>query len=185
MKFFFMMLAVLGSVSCYSQPVAYTEQSAPPPSLPHEELRFEFTLGGKKYEAVGFLKRDETSVTGDEMLARTDKDGMVVGEEDWKHLYKHRHELPEEVGRYYLATKRPDPDYPRFVSCLDRYRGEWYDYWNYLPVARLLSRSAPSHVASSALGVEGTWVFGPLIPRLLGHSPVLVYSCGSFLFLEK
>src|SRR3989338_6195427 len=97
----------------------------------HNEIRIEFELKGRRYEAVGFLEKDEPSVNGDGMLKRTDKDGNVVGEEDYQYILKRRKKLPKALDKYYLATKRP-PVFPRYVSCLRWDGNAWFEHWDSL-----------------------------------------------------
>jgi hypothetical protein len=68
------------------------------------------------------------------MFTRTDKDGLVVDNEDCDFIWKHRKELPKELQPYYLVTKRRRPGIPRDVSYFRHYpmHGGWYKHWGSL-----------------------------------------------------
>lgn len=80
----------------------------------HKNIRIQFEIEGRRYEAVGFLNEEEESVNGNEMFARTanENGGAIVGE-DYEDISKHRNELPTELRGYYLDTKQRRFDFPR------------------------------------------------------------------------
>ena len=94
----------------------------------HADICIAFELGGQSFEAVGFLK-DEENILGEEAIRRVDNGHIVRSGEDWQFIYENRQDLPEELNDFWLATARPNPGDPRYVSCLDRHDGEWYDRW--------------------------------------------------------
>ncbi|MBI4407632.1 MAG: hypothetical protein HY565_04000 [Candidatus Kerfeldbacteria bacterium] len=96
----------------------------------HADIRYELTLGGQAFEAVGFLAAGEESVRGEEAIRRCDNGHLIRSEDDWHLLYKHRSQLPQGLVAYWLVTARPNPGYPRDVSSLDFDSLEWYDRWN-------------------------------------------------------
>ncbi len=103
----------------------------------HADICIPFELGGRKYEAVGFLKKWEDWlagpwVSGYEMLRRTDQDGRVVGTEEWVHLVTHLDELPNELRRYRLATKHPGRLIHGDIEYLYYEYGAWGVHWSHL-----------------------------------------------------
>ena len=92
-----------------------------------KDIRIPFTVGGRNFEAVGFLHEDDGTISGGEILARTaTKNGGAIGDEDEEFLRQHRDELPSNLKPYWLVT-RSDPDFSRIVSYLSY--GLWH--WNY------------------------------------------------------
>ncbi len=71
---------------------------------PHREIRIVFAMGGRRYEAVGFLNEGEVSILGPEVLIRTiGENGGMIGDEDTSILAKER-SFPEELKGYRLLT---------------------------------------------------------------------------------
>lgn len=108
------------------------ETTPPAPTPIHKDIRIEFELDGRLYEAVGFLGERESSVNGDEMLARTDKDKAVVDEEDYQYILKRQKKLPKVLDKYYLATKRLHHVSPRDVAYFRWGSGGWVRDWDCL-----------------------------------------------------
>jgi len=102
--------------------------------MAHKDVRIEFMVGDRRFEAVRFLKEGEVSVSGDEMLARTaGQNGGAIGEEDEKFLREHLGELPTKLRGYWLVTDRRSPDHPRDVSCFVFFDGGgWCRDWDWL-----------------------------------------------------
>lgn len=99
--------------------------------MAHKDICIQFEIKGRRFEAVGcFLNEDDTMVTRNTMLERTDRDGMIVGEEDWEFIYENRQDFPPELRDYFLVTKRPYPDRPTRLSCFIWYNpfGKWFDF---------------------------------------------------------
>lgn len=102
-------------------------------SRPQRREDSEFTVGDRRFEAVGFLKEGERSVSGDEMLERTaGENGGAIGEEDEAFLRQHLEELPEALRRYYLVTGRRNPYRPQYVSCFLFASDGWFQCWLWL-----------------------------------------------------
>ena len=97
----------------------------------HADICIAFELGGQQFEAVGFLK-DEDYVAGSEAVRRVDNGHVVKTDEDWQLIYQNRQDLPPELNNFWLATARPRPVSPRFVSCLGRSDGGWHVNWGNL-----------------------------------------------------
>ncbi len=98
----------------------------------HADICVSFELGGRAYEAVGFLKKCEEYVLGHEMLRRTDQDRRVVGAHEWVHRVTHRDELPDELRRFCLATNNPGPLLLGDIKYLYYAYGEWGVHWSHL-----------------------------------------------------
>ena len=95
----------------------------------HANICISFELEGVRYEAVGFLQDGEDSVELREAIERAGET-VVSGDEDWKRIKRGLNQLPGELLKFnWLVTNRPSPDYPSYVSCLDRsargWRGDW------------------------------------------------------------
>ena len=96
----------------------------------HAEIRIPFTVDGRNFEAVGFLREGEPSVSGDEMLRRVPD---AIGEEDAKFLdERYGQDWSRDLWPYWLATAWRGPAYPRYVRFFDRYGGGWDRCWSYL-----------------------------------------------------
>lgn len=106
--------------------------SSRPAESNHADICIHFELGGQRFEAVGFLGKDEDYILGEEAIQRVDNSHIIRSDEDWRFIYQNRQNIPSELHGFWLVTARPDPDVPRNVSCLARYVGEWYGHWNYL-----------------------------------------------------
>lgn len=80
----------------------------------------QFKILDRIYVALGFLNDGETSVSGYEMLRRTDTGpGYPVLEDDWRYLCGHC-DLFSEKLQLNLATNRRHPMDRRRISCLRR-----------------------------------------------------------------
>lgn len=53
--------------------------------MAHEDIRIKFEVGDHTFEAVGFLRKGEKSVSGDEVFRRVPD---VIGEKDANYLYE-------------------------------------------------------------------------------------------------
>lgn len=127
-----------------------TSAAPTPKQTAHESICIPFTINWEQFEAVGFLRQGEVSCLGEEALRRCDNGHLVRKEADWRLLYENRAQLPTELQKYWLATARPDPDYPRLVSRLAFDSGVWYGNWHDL---------------------GGQWVGGLLVVRRRVSSP--------------
>jgi len=99
----------------------------------HNKIRIPFEIDGRRFEAVGFLTEWESSVNGDEMLARTaTENGGAIGDEDEAVLSERRDKLPTELQKYYLVTNRRHPGNSRNVSYFSWDGVRWHQYWSSL-----------------------------------------------------
>ncbi len=64
----------------------------------HKDIKIQFEIDGRRYEAVGFLNEGERSVAGNELLLRVNG---VIGKEDVEFIAKHRRKMPMKSLRYY------------------------------------------------------------------------------------
>lgn len=88
----------------------------------HKDICVGFPLGGRTFEAVGFLADWEESVQGEEALRRADNGELIRSEEDWQFVHEHRGEFPRLLEVYCLATARPEPQ-----DCINRVSVFRYD----------------------------------------------------------
>lgn len=94
----------------------------------------EFTIGGRTYELVPFLKEGESSVSGDTMVERAVELNANLGEDDGQFILEHQDEIPQKLrGKIFLVfTSWRGPSGPRGVACL-RWGGDrWYQGWDWL-----------------------------------------------------
>lgn len=107
-------------------------ESTPPLEMKIEVVA-EFMLGGMLHDAVRVLQEDEDCVLGEEAIRRAELDGrghVVRSGAEWQHVKKNRHDLPQSLNGYWLATARPYPGSPRYVSYFCRYDREWHESWD-------------------------------------------------------
>lgn len=102
--------------------------------MTHKDIRIPFEVGGRNFEAVGFLKDGESSVDGKTMLSRiAEENGGAIGQEDVAFLSERRNNFPKEIRRYTLATGIHKPGGPQDVSCFVWGDGDqWYRGWLFL-----------------------------------------------------
>ncbi len=81
----------------------------------HKEICIEFSVGGRDYEAVGFLNAGEENVLGTTALERTNVDGLVIGQEDFGFIWVHHKDLPEKLKMYVLLTNTLHPEQSRNI----------------------------------------------------------------------
>ena len=99
----------------------------------HKDIRILFQIDDRRYEAVGFLGKDERSVSGDEMVSRTaDKNNSIIGEEDAMFINEHRHLLPTNLNKYHLVTNQRKSDSQRSVNIFCCHDGSWRKFWSHL-----------------------------------------------------
>ena len=72
----------------------------------HKDIRILFEVGGRRFEAVGFLEEGEQQrVSGSTMLERTSKEnGGAIQKEDAEHILHLLDQLPTELEMYRLMT---------------------------------------------------------------------------------
>ena len=101
--------------------------------MAHKDIRIEFEIEGRCFEAVGFLNEGgEWFVSGNEMLVRTagEHNGVIDGE-DTAFLSRHRDQLPIELQPYWLVM-RSYYDHSRIVSCFGFLVDRWIRNWGEL-----------------------------------------------------
>ncbi len=101
--------------------------------MAHRDIRIPFEIEGRHFEAVGFLKDDESSVSYDTMLQCTaGENGGVIGKDDYTFLSQRLNQLPAKFRRYSLITAQPDPGggYNSSVSYfIWSNKKKWHDDW--------------------------------------------------------
>ena len=96
----------------------------------HKEILIRTTLGSRHYEAVGFLEKNEESVSGKEMFARAaKKNNGAIGEQEARHVEERLSGLPVALRRYRLVTKKRHPDNPQLVLCFVSFSNSWARSW--------------------------------------------------------
>ncbi len=101
--------------------------------MAHKDIRKQFEVKGRRFEAVGFLEEGEPSVDGDEMLKRTNgENGGVIGEEDEGYIGQYHDQLPVELQRYWLVTNRFHNGQRHFLNLFWFYDGRWDRDWHEL-----------------------------------------------------
>jgi hypothetical protein len=97
----------------------------------HKDICIKFEVDGRRYEAVGFLGKGESSISGDEMLRRVPD---AIGEEDVNFLDERvDQDWSRDMFPYCLATARRNPDNPRSVRCFSwKSFGGWHQGWSRL-----------------------------------------------------
>ena len=72
----------------------------------HKDIRILFKVGGRCFEAVGFLKDQESSVVCvAKLFGKQLKNGGIMGGEDAKFVFEHLSEWPAKLRGYYLITR--------------------------------------------------------------------------------
>ena len=96
----------------------------------HKDIRIRFQIENRRYEAVGFLKKGEKSVSGWTMFRRTAKEnGGAIGKKDWAFISKRRTQLPAKLCRYILVTDCHDPDLYQYYFRVLYHIAVWDDDW--------------------------------------------------------
>lgn len=98
----------------------------------HEDIRIEFTVCGRVYEAVGFIKDgDPERINGKEVLARTkDKNGGAMVGDEVVFLSEHAEQIPLEIWPGHnpdLITGEPDYHDPRGLVCFTTFTFSLYE----------------------------------------------------------
>jgi len=104
--------------------------------MAHKDIRIPFVIYdrvfnfNRRYEAVGFLEKDEWPISGGVMFARTSQEnGGAIGKGDEEFLRVYIDYLPMNLSRYQLVTGRHNPDNVLEVSCFCYSRANRYQYW--------------------------------------------------------
>jgi hypothetical protein len=91
-------------------------------------LRIQFTVEDRVFEAVAVLREDEDTITLRTAFERTDdENGGAVGEEDVNFLMERQRLIPEELKKFPLFTKKPDPHNPARVTILHYQPFSWIE----------------------------------------------------------
>lgn len=88
----------------------------------------EFTIHGRTYELVPILKKGESSVSGDTMVARAKELDANLGEEEGAFILVRQNEIPQEFSKefYLVFTAWRDPYRPLNVTCLRWFGARWF-----------------------------------------------------------
>ena len=99
-----------------------------------KDIRIEFPIENRIYEAVGVLEMDEDFVWGTEMLERAaGENGGAIGDDEVGFIWRHRDKLPAaELSDYYLVTNKRSVGNPRNVLCFFYAEGRWQQGWSTL-----------------------------------------------------
>lgn len=93
-----------------------------------------FTIAGRVYELVPFLKKGEWSVRGDVMVERAKELNANLGEEDCRFILEHQDQIPEEFqGKFFLIfTAWRHLSGPQRIAYLEMGDYYWYQDWAWL-----------------------------------------------------
>lgn len=85
--------------------------------MAHKDIRIQFKVDGRRYEAVGFLDENESSISGDEMIRRTaGENGGAIRDEDGAFFSDHLAPLSRELWPYLLVISHNSrPNYLEVV----------------------------------------------------------------------
>lgn len=101
----------------------------------HKEIKKLFAAKNRRYEAVGFLEKNEPAVSSEEMFARTaGENGGAIGEEDGEFLNQNCDQFPTQLWRGWLVTNQRKPDNEEMVACFayDGTKRKWRRFWHWL-----------------------------------------------------
>jgi hypothetical protein len=74
----------------------------------HDKIRIQFTVGQRRFEAVGFLRDNEVRLDVETMLERIAvENGGVIGNDDANYIWTWRTQLPAKLRRYGLVYGKP------------------------------------------------------------------------------
>jgi len=94
-----------------------------------------FSLGDRKYEAVGFLESGEKLIEVREAIRRaTDANKVPIGKEDLEYVLKHQAEIPYRLDRFFLLTNSPisEDNADEMVAYLFLENRKWCVQWDFL-----------------------------------------------------
>lgn len=91
----------------------------------------EFTIGGRTYELVPFLKEGESCVSCDAMVERAKELNANLGQDDGEFILKNQEEIPQEFRKkfYLVFTAWRNPSNPQGFACLAWGDGRGYQGW--------------------------------------------------------
>lgn len=105
-------------------------------AMDHKDIRIPFEVDGRRYEAVGFLNKDEQLVSGEDMLSRTANPSCnIIGEDDAVFIDERLNLLPENLRKFHLVTNQRRPDSPRNIMIFCCHDGMWRKFWSHLDCA--------------------------------------------------
>ncbi len=92
------------------------------------------TLGGVTYDILSFLRGDEKSVVGQNMVERAKEMQAHLGKEDREHVLAHQDEIPIALrGKVvFVFTDDRHPAYPERVYYVYWDGGRWVEDWSWL-----------------------------------------------------
>ncbi len=75
----------------------------------HKDIRIQFEIEDRRYEAVGFLNEDEPSIEGYKIFPRVNGDnGGVIDYREMVFINEHRNQLPTSLNEFVLVTDSRD-----------------------------------------------------------------------------
>lgn len=110
-----------------SEHVRYLGLQDEPMNIISHEVNFRFTLEGEKFETVDFKWTGERPPTREEAIYVADTDSLVLrSDEQWKHVYKCRRDLPRQLEGYVLFSAFGRSEISPDV-CNLTYQNRWYE----------------------------------------------------------
>ena len=106
-------------------------------SLPDDEedgLFTEMTVGGRTYEFLKFIRKDEVGVHGDTIINRSRGMGANYGEEDCRHILFHQEDIPVELRRRIpplIFTEWTHPNKHRYFAVVICKGSRLVQFWEY------------------------------------------------------
>lgn len=96
-----------------------------------DTLPTEIKVGDRTYKPLGFLKGDEKSIVGYEMVKRAKEMSAHLGEDDGEYLLNHQQDIPENIRDKvcFVFTNWRHPDGSDFVCSICWNDGCWVRYW--------------------------------------------------------
>ncbi len=103
-------------------------------ALVKSALPTEMTIEGRTYDILGFLRGDETSVVGHEMVTRAKVMSAHLGQDEGEHILKYQDQIPVSLrGKVvFVFTDWRHPDDSEDVFCVYWCVDRWVQYWGWL-----------------------------------------------------
>ena len=94
------------------------------------------TVGGRTYDLLGFLRKNEESVRGPVMVERAKEMNANLGKEECAHLLGHQGDIPFALrGKVvFVFTDLRRPGFPKSVACVYWIGGCWVQCWDWLGI---------------------------------------------------
>lgn len=92
-----------------------------------KNIRLEFEIAVRRYEAISFLKDYEDGVDGNLMLLRT---ARAVDDKNADFLWRRREQFPMELQPFYLVTNKRKVSNHRKVWCFFHSENKWQQGWS-------------------------------------------------------